>query len=279
MQIDGDRRLRVQRNANLAQNREDLESIKEGILGNFGSVQCDKRELLNLLIFYSYDPKFNINFVLKKLYEKRFVKSAKELNKEIVYGTHSYVRNDNSVQQELSTTSFSRTETKSSEISISNTFGISMSVETGIDVFFGSVSVSMGVEFSHSRTATTSESVAVTISAPSQKVIVNPHSQVKVSYYVYKYMDIHDYALDFELSDNSMIFGSVSRCYSKKLNVRQPLISYAKEHLERGKQYGKNDLKLEYTTDGKLVLRNFPATEKSINYGIKVEFGPQEPIE
>lgn len=148
------------------------------------------------------DALTEIDYRVKNLYEKRFIGRKDTQNKIIVHSSDTVVTNDTPWPQDAHTVSYSQTYTKTDEMSASLTAEISSEIDIRVP-FVADTKFS----FKLSSTVSQSQSIskAFTVTAPSQTISLPPHSKAKVTYFFYRYYDINNYSLDFEVDDTAVI--------------------------------------------------------------------------
>lgn len=174
----------------------------------------------------------------------------------------AYIINYSSSQQEGNTQSETKTFTKTTEISISNSVGGSL--EVGFKAF-SVVDTKVTIDFKSDRTVTETDSEQTAITATPQKVIVKACSKAGVTNHYYETTSINNYLLDYEIDP----YNTTLRCKSDKFpfnfNVR----------VQNQKNVGNPPLEV-VLEDFKYILKNVPATEKIKSYDVKTTFSPQE---
>lgn len=204
-----------------------------------------------------------MNFVLKKLYEKRRNGDPKKQDRDTVFERHGYVMNNNpEVREILSDISLRKNFTGTNVISIEKIKGFTVNVNSKIEIPFIISKVQIDERFGQNDTFTKKIDRYTDINSDEIKADVQAFSKVKVSVYVYEYVDIHNYLLDFELDDESSI--SCGPDNSKAL----------REFLPNG-YYGTKVLQLEHL-NGKFIIKNIPASETIVSFGIRTKFGTDE---
>lgn len=144
-----------------------------------------------------------------------------------------------------------------------------------------SLSISVDAHFSHENSVTNSKSVTETVEFPGQNVNVEKFSNVIISYRMYTFQQIYEFAIDFRLDEStSMVYSSLGRCFSTKSGAKSSLSlkEFANKYFERGQEYGKNKAQLAYTNEGTLIFKGFPANLKRQSYALKVDISRAIPI-
>lgn len=207
--------------------------------------------------------KGQLNFDLIGLHEKRFINISNHLNKIIVGITEDHYENNTPLKQRYKTIGFTRSIEKTNEITFTRTFGFSVGVRAGFKIHIGNISAGFSVDyessFSENLTVTKRITEKETVTAPPQSVAVSPFSRVNISYYIYRYDNILNNYLDFEVMPHGK---ELFAFFLKKIG---PAI------------YGQGDLKLEFT-NGKIIMRNFLEIEKLPSVGLDVVIHPEEKI-
>lgn len=234
----------------------------------------------------------SIDAVVNDLFEKRFISTQEKLNKVVFHSSDTFVSNNSTLKQQANTISYSLSVTKTDTASVTITSEIRSKAEIKIP-FFGTASLEFSI--SASGTQTQSQSVEYTITAPSQTIALDPKTKMNVTFHFYQYYDINTYFLDFVVDDSAMIslpnyrqdtyYGDPKCCepcllFKRDNTVFYPLNSFLRQNPDMlGRVYYENvtSVRLE-EKDGKFILRNFPATEKIMNFGIDIIYGAPEPI-
>lgn len=237
--------------------REALESIEDDII-NENSLRLSKAR-----------TNIKITCILRDLYSKRLVKSSKNSDNDLVFETHLYVNNNNSLQQELITPALSENKTLTNEVSIGKLFGFGIEKELKIPFeSFEMTIVGSGKKSTlNTTTFTTKNCTTVNLVFPSQKILVAPFSKVKVTYRVFQNTYIQDYLLDFEPSFASRIL--VTEPNSRGEDYLKSFFTC--RNINYG-NFGKKGLNLKLSNE-EFIMMNFPATEKFIKYNLSVEVG------
>lgn len=197
------------------------------------------------------------------LYEKRYINSSIPLNKIIVYTTTAHIENNSPMNQSLTTTGFTKSIERITEITFSRTFGFSIGADIEIKIPIKYLEIKFDVHFeanfSEHQSVTKRVTENETITAPPQTINVGAFSRVNVTYDVYKYVATLNNYLHFEVTPHAK---DLFAFFLKKMG---------------NAVYGQGDLKLE-CLNGIVILRNFPETEKLPSLGIDVTIGPEEKI-
>lgn len=231
------------------------------------------------------------NYVVKNLYETRFMGIKDKLNKITIHSSDTQVENRSPVRQEASTASYALSVEKSVSVTITKTHEFSANV--GIEIFFFKASASY--KFTQTETVTSNQSERFTVTAPSQKVILDPFTKMTVTYNFYQYDDIYSYFLDFELDDSStfsrpnfryMYYGDANCCqpcllFKTSSTIDSSLKTFFAQNIDalRNVAYKNETVVKIQEKDGKFILRNIPAEERVQNFGIEVVYGDVEPID
>ncbi|XP_055306293.1 uncharacterized protein LOC129570626 [Sitodiplosis mosellana] len=248
-----DTQFRIRRDVNLpSSNEEDLNSIKQAIYETSAVQNCDFKD-------------FKLNLVLKKLHQKRRNGDPRKQDPDIVLERHCYVVNNSTKEQELQgNISVSKNYTGTNMIRIEKTKGFTVNADNQIDIPFIISKVQIGAEFGQNDTFTKNINRFTNINSGDIKTSVPAFSKMKVSLYVYENVDVHNFLLDFELDEYSSI--SCASDNAKKL----------REFLPIG-QYGSKTLQLEHI-NGTFLIKNIPASETIVSFGIRTKFGTEEKI-
>lgn len=258
--LDKDILPRFGRSSDIFIKNEDFESIKREIYKKHALRLCD------------YDG-FHLNLILSKLHEKRRIDCPKNGNTTVVYESHSYVENHNSVPLELNTILFTKNFTGTNVVRINKTAGFKVNVNNNeITIPFASFKVSVDEDFGENNTIVKHLEKSTIVELSPQTLEVDPFSKVKITHLVYEYVNINEFLLDFEVDDSSAIWCS---SMFRENEIDSPK-SYLREfHTTR--QYGNKGQVLD-GTQGNFIVRNFPATETIVSFGIRVKFGAAEKI-
>lgn len=232
---------------------DDLKTIKKLIYDVFVTLDCDFND-------------FHLNLVLKSLHEKRRNGDPWRQDRDIVFERHDYVANHKSKEHEmLSDISVPKNFTGTNVIKIEKTKDLMVNANNRIDIPFIVSKVGIGEEFGQNDTFTMKLDKLTKTNQGNITVNVPPFSKIYVSLYVYEYVDVHNYFLDFELDDASAV--SCAPYNPKTL----------REFLPEGK-YRSKGLQLEHVDD-KFIIKNVPASETVVSFGIRTKFEPAEKIE
>ena len=139
-----------------------------------------------------------------------------------------------------------------------------MTADNPIEIPFHTSKVKIDAGFGQNDTFVKSFDRFTGINSGDIKTNVPASSKIKVSLYVYKNVDVHNFLLDFELDENSSI-----SCNGDETKTLQ-------EFLPNG-QYGNNGLQLEHT-NGTFFIKNIPASDTIVSFGIRTKFGTEETI-
>lgn len=230
------------------------------------------------------------DYVVKSLADQRFTGITDKLNKSVIHSSDSTVENKSPVRQEAQTIAYSITTTKFMSVTITKTHEFSSSASIGIKWF----SLSADYKFTKTTSETRNKTETMKVDAPSQKVTLDPHTKMNVTYNFYQYDAVYSYFLDFEIDPKStftqpdyryMYYGDANCCSPcllfKTANVlTSPVDAFLKQNKDalQSVKY-KNDSVVQIVEkNGKFILKNIPATETVRNFGVDVVFGPAEPI-
>lgn len=285
-------------------NPTDYTDMKDKIIGYLAEKDYESNKGTNSSgppcvknLSYSYSRFQNLSsyltkpdYVVKDLYEKRFEGIKDKLNKIIIHSSDTQVENRSPSIQEASSPSYSISVSRSVSVTITKTHDFSASA--GIQIAFFNASASY--KFTKTETVTSDESESLTVTAPSQKIILGPKTKMNVTYNFYQYDDIYSYFLDFELDDKStfsrpnfryMYYGDSNCCkpcllFKTSTTIDSSLKTFFGENIDalRNVAYKNETVVKIQEKDGKFILRNIPATEKMQNFGIEVVYGEAEPI-
>lgn len=231
-----------------------------------------------------------INYIVKDLYEQRDGGIAHNINKKPIHSSDTQIINNTPLSQEASSVAYSATVTKTTSVTITKTHGFGATA--GITIFFLNFGGSYRFDRSKSIQNTTTETSTVT--APSQKVILEPFTKVNVTYNFYQYDDVYKYLLDFEIDEKSsmtrpdfryMYYGDLKCCepcllFKTSNVIRSPLKRFFKENNDAFQSIVyKNDTVVKVEQEnGKFILRNIPAIEKIQNFGVDIIYGTAEKL-
>lgn len=248
-----DSHLRFECDANSpSSNCADLNAINEAIYEKYSDRNCDFNDV-------------QLNLILKKLHGKRRNGDPMKQDHDIVVEKHCYVVNNGTEEQEiLSNISVSKNFTGTNVIQINKTRGFSVNADNPIEIPFHTSKVKIDAEFCQNDTFIKNFDRFTDINSGDIKTNVPASSKIKVSLYVYKNVDVHNFLLDFELDENSSI--------SCDGNETKTLL----EFLPNG-QYGNKGLQIEHT-NGTFFVKNIPASETIVSFGIRTKFGTEEKI-
>lgn len=231
-----------------------------------------------------------INYQIKNLHEKRFSSRRDKLNKIIIHSEESLVSNNSPKEQDAYSLSYSLEVTKTDAMTSSLTAEIGTKFE--VDIPFVE-KTTIEARFSGTESETHSISEKFTVTAPSQKISLDPFTKMNVTYDFYQYFDINDYFLDFVIDDSSTIsypnyveaiyYGDLTCCSAcflyKNENIKTSRLKDFLHQIDFSSNI-QNMLKWNNTLikldekDDKFILRNLGKTsEKIMNFGVDIYFG------
>lgn len=220
----------------------DIESVR-GILRNI------QDELENE--FHGFDIK------IKNIHKIRFLNKSDKNNYKVIHSSDTCVVNRDNSMQQAQTTGYKNTVTNTKTVTITNTGEMSGTVPIP--------KIPLTLKFIHSESTTEMESEAIEISAPPQKVDMEPHSKKSVSYTLKTYDEAYNYLLDFEI-DESSTFAFTHNYYKHHL----PLISVFGGDLVL-RNWDSDGI--SFSDDGKFILRNYPMKYRVTNARIFIVYG------
>lgn len=206
---------------------------------------------------------------IKELHSIRFVNESGKQNWNLAHSAKGCVINRNNLKQQGQTSGYKKTITQTKTVTVTNTAEISGTVKIPAIPLLDSFSM----KFTRSEATADLHSEAIEISAPSQKVDVDPHSKVSVSYKLYTYEKVYNYLLDFEIDENSAYVFSVTYPLSSERHLR--LLPEFDGSLELTNLVS-TGISFRYE-NGKYILRNFPMTYRVSNAEINIVYG--NPVE
>lgn len=250
--------------------------------------QCRLGLIFNYAVFLTITQGLTkIDYKLTDLYQKRLVKRRNNLNKTIIYSSDTFVANESSETREVISPSFSRRVTKADEISVELATDINSEMEIRVPLKENeNIGFKLGGPLTHE----------LTITAPSHKITLDPFTKMNVTFDFYRYEDISEYALDFQLDESSSFaypdysksihYGDRTCCdncflFKDTATKTVPFLEFLRENHDviGSITYGSESvIKLE-EINGRFILRNLgQATEKITHFGVAVLFGTPEPI-
>lgn len=125
----------------------------------------------------------------------------------------------------------------------------------------------MQISGEHKNAATHGRSVQTTVTAPSQKLNLKPHTKGSVINEFCEVTDINYYLLDYVID----IHKTKLRCKFQEFPY------HSNVNVQNSKREG-DPLKLVELKGYEYVLKNVPATQKVTGYEINVSFGADEPL-
>lgn len=196
--------------------------------------------------------------------------------KIVIHSTDAEAVNNSPSKQEVTTVGYSIKATQYNEATITKTNSITS--EIGIQIYFLKFGVSF--TFGKSTSETRKSSNESIINVPPQKIVVDPYTKINVTYNFYQYEDINTYFLDFVTGEKSIITHPDVDSKSNVHFAKKPLVEFLKKNVDilpKLRYETDKDLKI-IEKDGKIVLKNLPATQKLTNFGVDVVFGKPEKI-
>lgn len=248
-----DARLQFECDASSASsNCVDLNAINEAIYEKYSGQNCDFNDI-------------HLDLILKKLHGKRRNGDPMKQGHDIVVEKHCYVVNNGTEEREiLSNISVSKNFMGMNVIQINKTRGFSVSADNLIEIPFHTANVKIDAGFGQNDTFIKYFDRFTDLNSGDIKTNVPASSKIKVSLYVYKNVDVHNFLLDFELDENSSI-----SCNGDETKTLQ-------EFLPNG-LYGNKQLQIEHT-NSTFFIKNIPASETIVSFGIRTKFGAEEKI-
>lgn len=149
------------------------------------------------LSFPCHPERIFLSFLFAKLSNKRLVKIDREFNNNMVHETQSYIYNNNSIQQEIATPSYTKIKTLTNEVIITKLHGCAVKKDLNIPFDTYEVPIKECMPYVLSNTTRTRKTILVNLTIPSQKIIVDPFSKVNVTYLLFENINIRKYLLDF----------------------------------------------------------------------------------
>lgn len=218
-----------------------------------------------------------LDYTVLSLDRQEYGGRASKQNKIVVHSTDAEAVNNSPSKQQIKTVGYSIKVTQYSEVTV--TKSIFVSSDVSITVKF--VKFDASFKFGKTSTETQKSSNETTLDVPSQNILVDPYTKMNVTFNFYQYEDINNYYLDFVIGKGSIITHPDIDASSNILFVKQPLDEFLTKNvniLPTLRYESDKSIKI-VERDGKIVLRNLPATEKLTNFGVDVVFGKPEPIE
>lgn len=233
-----------------------------------------------------------IDYRIQSVSAKRFIDSEKKTNKLVIYTSEVMVTNNSTLQQQVSTLSYSLTVTKTDEIIIGKTSGIVS--DSPIDIpFVGSSGWQM--EFTGAESVTKVRTQQFTIEAPIQKVLLGPSTKMNVQFSFYQFEKQNNYQVDLDVSNSTMFtmpdfkrdlfHGDLDCCkpcflYKKNDTITTSLTQVLKNNpnlLNAIEYANQGQIHLQPSKNG-FILTNFPMYEKIMNFGCDILYGAPEHI-
>lgn len=233
-----------------------------------------------------------IDYRIQSVSAKRFIDSEEMTNKNVIYTSEVMVTNNSTLQQQVSTLSYSLTVTKTDEMTISKTSGIVS--DSPIDIpFVGSSSWQM--EFSGAESVTKVRTQQFTIEAPMQKVLLDPATKMSLKFSFYQFETKNNYQVDLDVSESAMFtmpdferdlfhgdLDCCKPCFLFKTNdtITTSLTQVLKNNPNLLNAIGyanQGQIHLQSSKNG-FTLTNFPMYEKIMNFGCDILYGAPEHI-
>lgn len=246
-------------------------------------------ESLEDVLTYSIENKGRIfkrfDIKIKELHGIRPVNESGEKNWINAHSAKSCVINRSNLKQQGQTSGYKKTITQTKTVTVTNTGEISGTVKIPNLPLLDSFSMKL----TRSKATADMQSEAIEISAPSQKVDVNPHSKVPVSYKLHTYEKVYNYLLDFEIDESSTFVDSPKKDLNFYANllfrgdpqpeeIEHSFLQIFDEGLELKDiehcAEPSNGISFRYV-NGKYILKNFPMTYRVSNAELNVVFGNQ----
>lgn len=217
-----------------------------------------------------------IDYKVVALDRKEYTGRASKQNKVVIHSTDAETVNNSPSKQEVTSVGYSIKVTQYYEATVTKTIDISSDVSIQVEF------VKFGPSFKFGRTSSEKRqsSNEITLDAPSQRIVVDSYTKMNVTFNFYQYEDINNYFLDFVIDNSSVISHPDVKTSSQVIFVNRPLDEFLMKNFDflSTIQYENGtDIKI-VERDGKFVLKNLPATEKIINFGVDVVFGKPETI-
>lgn len=233
--------------------------------------QCRLGLIINYGVFIVITQGLSkIDYKMANLLEKRLVKRRDKLNKTLIYSSDTFVSNENPEKQEVTSAPFSRSVTKTDEISVRpNT---EMTSEMKIQV---PIKENANIEFKLNgpSTQTKSNTDQLTIAASSHRITLDPFTRMNVTFDFYQYEEISDYSLDFQLDESSafthpdysknIYYGDRTCCgncflFKDTATKTIPFLAFLRENRDIIKSitYGNESVMRLEEINGRFILRN-----------------------
>lgn len=199
-----------------------------------------------------------INIIVNRLENKRVIEhSDKSKSKKIYLNANAGVENFTPYVLNITTTPSKFHLTRVSEIIINKTFGISFKPDTEVLGY----AIQTDLDSTGIDPIILHEFQPEEIESASQSINVPPHTTLRIKNAFYQYQNEIDYLLDFEIDDESTISFA-----NKTISLKEMALQHI-DSLPMG-EIG-NHLQLDMA-DGKLVLKNFPAKMRTMDFGIEM---------
>lgn len=232
----------------------------------------DLKSCSALISISSIDYVINNDFARKRYVRKRFGIE----NKKVKHSFNETISNNSTSKQEVSTEHHCLNMNRTFDMNITKTGYIR-----------GSASIHFTANAPHrftfyknsSETANLTE--ASTIFAQSQKVTLEPNTQMNVTHSLYQYEEYANYFIDLDILNISVIRHPAVDVTSTVYIATTPLFNFLQTHIsfiEKLTYKNPIGIKIAISIDGRFVLENFPAIEKITNFGFDVVYGTPENI-
>lgn len=235
----------------------------------------------------------DISYRVANLAEKRFVSSQHMLNKIEIYSSEVSVANNSTLQQEASTLSYALTVTKTDTMATMKTSNIKSNDPIMVP-FVGTSG--LPIEFTGNDYEINKRVQKFTIEAPTQKVLLDPFTKMRMRFIFYQYETRNDFRLDFLIDKNStmtcpdferdLFYGDPKCCepcylFQQNDTITTSLNEFIADNpkiLDTIQYQNEDAIHLAYNDFGQLTLTNFPSIEKIMNFGVDILFEAPEQI-
>lgn len=213
----------------------------------------------------------NIDYNILDVVGKKYIGRGDRVNKIVIQSTDTEVANSSPSKQIIRSISYFLKCIQSLTVTITKTTQVHSEKSVNIWIFKSKSSFT----FTHKEETTTSETNETTIFFPSQNITVEPFTKMNTTFNFFQYDDINNYFVDFEIAENSTISHPEVDANSNLVFVKKPLGDFLTKNVDflPTLKY-ENDTVLKLVeNDDKLILKNFPMSEKITGYGVDVVFG------
>lgn len=242
------------------------------ILNTVGCVNLDEcQTLLDIT---------NIEYVVNSISQKSYIGHEGPINKKIVHSFNITISNNGTSTRDFETPFQNMTFTQNFQLNISKTAYVTSNNVVITRSF--TPDHDFLIVFGKNDTETTSINATMVVNAFPQTIKLEPGENINVTYNFYEYEELNYYTIGLSMDSTSYISHPTLDAHGLNVIFSKTLLSEHPNLVRNLKYHNVYGIRMDFVEKktqigaSECILKNFPATERIVNYGVDLVYGERE---